>query len=288
MKASMPAMRPSKPEPPSQVPAPTRHRPQGVVPVELWDLELSEGILWDHMQGGALPAALVEAIERLRRGTARTRSHTPITALAGEPEALWLAGGRASAIDAERMSAALGLPVWIADDPTAFAEHGARALVPEAIPGGSLAVIDLGQSRLKLYVGGHRFEHERPWGRLPLHGGDIPIAPVTARTALREWVGLMLAEAAAGTGTDPDAVVFALPCELPDAPIPGSSSYPGLQDDADFVADVLAAAGWQPARVLVLNDAELAAVAASLDPRTHGKPTLVLTLGFGVGAALLP
>ena len=49
---------------------------------------------------------------------------------------------------------------------------------------------------------------------------------------------------------------------------------------------MLAAAGWQPARVLVLNDAELAAVAAGLDPRTHGKLTLVLTLGFGVGAAL--
>ena len=93
--------------------------------------------------------------------------------------------------------------MWIADDPTAFAERGARALVPEA---SALVVIDLGQSRLKLYAGGQCFAHERPWDRLPLHGGDIPIAPVMARNALREWLGTALSEAVTRTGTDPESI----------------------------------------------------------------------------------
>lgn len=268
-------------EPPP--PPPIRLRPRGVVPVELWDVELSRGILWDHMERHALPGALVEAVERLRSGTARTRSRSPIPALTRELGALWLAGGRASTIDPVTLGAALGLPVWLADEPTTFAERGGRALVPDAA---ALAVIDLGQRRLKLSVGGKRFEHERPWDRLPLRETSPSVDPARARAALHAWVGAALAGAASSTNTAPDAVVLALPCELPDAPIPGSSSYPGLLGDTTFVASILAAAGWHPARVLVLNDAELAAVAAGLDARAHGTLTLVLTLGFGVGGAL--
>jgi hypothetical protein len=261
---------------------PARPRPPGVVPLELWDLELREGILWDHMQAHALPAALVEAVGRLRDGTAHTRARTPIPSLVRDLGGLWLAGGGARSIDAEALHHALGLPVWIADDPAAFAERGARALVPHA---SALAVIDLGQSRLKLFVGGRRFELERPWDRLPLRG-SVHVEPASARAILRQWVGRALSDATARTGAQPDAVVFALPCELADAPVPGPSSYPGLRGDAALVPDVLAAAGWARARVLVLNDAELAAVAAKLDPRTRGTLTLVLTLGFGVGGAL--
>lgn len=265
-------------------PPPLRPRPPGVVPVELWDLELCAGILWDRMDAAALPGALVEAVQRLRQGTARTRSRTPIPALARALAAVWLCGGRAHALDPAALHTALGLPVWLADDPTAVAERGARALVPEAE---ALAVIDLGQSRLKLHVHGQRFEHERPWDRLPLAASVAGRDPAPARAALRQWVSAALATALASTGApEPDAVVVALPCELPDAPVPGSSSYPGLQGDAAFVPDVLATAGCRPTRTLVLNDAELAAVAAGLDARTHDALTLVLTLGFGVGGAL--
>ncbi len=262
---------------------PRRLRPPGVVPLELWDLELGAGILWDHMEGAALPTALVEAIEKLRRGTARTRSRIPIPACARELRAVWLAGGRAHAIDATAMSTALGLPVRIAPDPTAHAEHGARALVPEAA---RLAVVDLGQSCLKVFLDGRRFEHPRPWDRLPLRAQASASERELARSTLRQWVGEALGHAAAG-GAPPDVVVLALPCALPDTSIPGSSSYLGLEGDAAFIPAVLAVAGWSSAsRVLVLNDAELAAVAAGLDPRTRDTITLVLTLGFGVGGAL--
>jgi hypothetical protein len=254
-----------------------------VVPVELWDLELDAGILWDHMEPHALPGALVEAVRRLRDGTARTRSRTPIPALARTLEAVWLCGGRARDLDPAALSTALALPVWLADDPTAAADRGARALVPEAH---ALVVIDLGQSRLKLHAQGRCFAHARPWDRLPLASSVTRHDLAAARTTLRAWVSAALSTAVATTGTEPDAVVVALPCELPDTPVPGPSSYPGLHGDTTFVPDVLAAAGCRPRRVLVLNDAELAAVAAGLDARTDGVLTLVLTLGFGVGGAL--
>lgn len=266
---------------PKQSNAPRRLVPPGVIPIELWDLELSSGILWDHMEADALPSALVEAVRRLRSGTALTRSRSPIPTLARELTSVWLAGGRAATFDPLPLATALGVPVCCAEDPTAVAERGARALVHDASP---LAVIDLGQTRLKIFLGGERFEHERPWERLPIL--DTPTDPTVARTSLRTWVSKALTDATAHTGLRPDAVVLALPCALGDTPIPGSSSYPGMQGDARLVPDVMAAAGWTPRTVLVLNDAELAAVAAGLDPRRHGTLTLVLTLGFGVGGAL--
>lgn len=261
---------------------PVRVTPAGVIALELWDLELSAGILWDHMHGDALPGALVDAVRRLREGTARTRSRTPIPALTRTLEAVWIAGGRAPAVDPSALARALELPVWRADDPAAVAERGGRALVPDA---STPAVVDLGQSSLKVFLGGQRLELPRPWDHLPILRA-VAVELAETRAALRAWVAGGLAQATARTALRPDALVFALPCELGDPPIPGSSSYPGLEGDERFVTEVVAAAGWAPARSLVLNDAELAAVAAGLDPRTRGTLTLVLTLGFGVGGAL--
>src|SRR5690606_37219792 len=158
-------------------------------------------------------------------------------------------------------------------------EDAGRALLPHA---GTLAVVDLGQSHLKIGLGPRRLQLERPWDLLPL-ADATPVDRLAARTTLRRWVSCGLTRATATTGLRPEAVVFALPCALGSTLTPGSSSYPGLEGDADFVPYAIAAAGWAPERVHVLNDAELAAVAASLDPRTRGTLTLVLTLGFGVG-----
>ncbi|MCX4245032.1 hypothetical protein [Paraliomyxa miuraensis] len=290
------------PRPRPHLPVIRRVVPPGVIPVELWDLELGHGelghgILWDHMGTEALPAALVQAIEHLRRGTAITRSRVPIPPRCRELTAVWLAGGHAVALDPSPLSAALGLPVWRADEPTAVAEHGARALLPEAP---APAVIDLGQSRLKIFLSGERFVYERPWDRLapldPFAPGAPVIDPAAGRARLRAWVSEALADASARirqlrqlrrSRGPTDAVIIALPCALADTPTPGSCSYPGLEGDSRFVADVLATAGWTPRTVLVLNDAELAAAAASLDPRCRDAVTLVLTLGFGAGGALL-
>lgn len=83
-----------------------------------------------------------------------------------------------------------------------------------------------------------------------------------------------------------DAVVLALPAELDDAGCPEGSSYPGLQGDHDLAACVLARAGIPGARVALLNDAELAAVSAKRVVAARST-ALVLTVGFGIGGALL-
>ncbi len=68
--------------------------------------------------------------------------------------------------------------------------------------------------------------------------------------------------------------------------MPEGSSYIGMKGDASLIPDSLDLAGLSPRIALLLNDAELAAVSAGVDPRVRGK-VLVLTIGFGVGAALL-
>jgi chitin deacetylase len=80
--------------------------------------------------------------------------------------------------------------------------------------------------------------------------------------------------------------VVALPGELAEDGTPGASSYQGTQNHRDLLPDALQQAHLSPATIGVINDAELAAVSASLLPEAAEK-TLVLTLGFGLGAALL-
>lgn len=261
-----------------------------MIPVELWDLELGSGILWEHMHD----AGLAEAIDRLASGHARTRSNTPLPAEVRDLEALWLAGGRAMEIDRASLAQAIGRPVFLASTfstpstssppvtPATLsmvAERGAQALFPKAR---ALVVLDLGQSHLKLFTPHAHLTVPRPWDRLPLRDQDSR-SHDQARGSLLAWVTEALGQVTA----DPDVVVVALPCELGDTPIPGGSSYAGLEGDPTFVPELIESAGWRPRQLWVLNDAELAAAAARLDPRIRHTLTLVLTLGFGVGGALL-
>ena len=71
---------------------------------------------------------------------------------------------------------------------------------------------------------------------------------------------------------------------LAPAHLPAQFGAPGDRDSGGQIA--LARVGLTPKMVGVLNDAELAAASAGLLPEAAGK-TLVLTLGFGLGAALL-
>ena len=81
-------------------------------------------------------------------------------------------------------------------------------------------------------------------------------------------------------------VVLALPCDFP-ADVPGPCSYAGLEGDADFVEAVLAEAGLADRHCVYLNDAVLAALSVRESVAGRLPATLVVTLGFGVGGALL-
>jgi hypothetical protein len=92
-----------------------------------------------------------------------------------------------------------------------------------------------------------------------------------------------VAEALAGLGPGP--CLLALPCALEDDLSLTSCSYGWAAGD---LLPLLEAANLDSENALIVNDAELAAVAAMSDPQVPATiRTLVLTLGFGVGAALL-
>jgi hypothetical protein len=127
-------------------------------------------------------------------------------------------------------------------------------------------VIDVGQTSLKVVHRARRVRLERPGLVRPGPGPSL-VRPTT--------LGPLFAEARAFASGVP--LVVALPCALDDTCEPGPCTY------AD-VAEVLRSL--DPG-ALVLNDAELAAHAARAAGLVPPEGALVLTVGFGIGAALV-
>jgi len=267
-----------------------------VIPLEVWDLEIGGATLFDARGEPDFAARLVEAARRLRAGEARRRAGAPLDARCSRIGALVIGGGGAAQPDLARALARelarAQLPSRI-DPAGAFCgEAGGFALLCGA---GGL-VIDAGQFALKLSwqggrVGGGgeaaargRLRIERDFSSLPAN-----VAPRDEhRERLREFLGGAIARAVDAAGFAPARVVLALPSELDDALQPGACSYPSMEGDRALVGDVLARAGLAHAPADVLNDAELAALsarAAGLAPADA--VTLVLTIGWGVGGALV-
>jgi hypothetical protein len=143
-----------------------------------------------------------------------------------------------------------------------FFEEGGFALGgPDAL------VVDLGQTSVKVSRAGH------PRARID-------------RGSPSESAKALLGKGMASSGSNPPPVaVVGLPAELDDEGVPGPSTYDDLTGNAKLVETVLAGLGWTSTRALVLNDAELAAATVAL--RAPPGKTLVLTIGFGVGGALV-
>jgi hypothetical protein len=144
----------------------------------------------------------------------------------------------------------LKLQATVGADPVFAAARAGALLAP--------ACADVGQTSIKLVMNG------KAWLRPRDRGTDF-----IAR-ALSELSG---------------PCVIALPCELDDDLQLTECSYDWSANDLPLI---LRKAGLGQETALILNDAELAGVAAMNDPQVpKDKRTLVLTLGFGVGAALI-
>ncbi|MFN7972237.1 MAG: ROK family protein [Acidobacteriota bacterium] len=171
-----------------------------------------------------------------------------------------------------------GLPVTV-DGAGRFSGEagGFEMLVSMGAPRG--IVVDAGQTAIKASIApGHRTLVER--------AGTPRIEGLVATAIAR----------AAGEHDDVDpAVVLGLPCEMRDDGSIGPCSYEGTYDRAWVVETIVAAFEAVPeahplrrapeVRVALVNDAVLAA--ASALPRLAPGRTLVLTLGFGPGAAIV-
>ena len=251
-----------------------RHHDRRVTPLEVWDLLVDGMPLYHASRGPGFGAALARASEALAAGVAVSESGWRYPATCREISRVVLVGGAAEDVLWDSSS----VPAARAPEPERCAERGGRAILARA--GARGLVVDLGQSRLKVWGERRRWSHPRDVTAIP-----VSMRPVAAvgRAALVEFVAAALREAAGDAR--PQAIVLALPCEVSADGALGTCSYPWRAGEP-IVAEMLAAAGLADVPTWLVNDAELAAigVAEALPP---GPTTLVLTLGFGVGGALV-
>ncbi len=257
---------------------PRRLDPVGVSPLEVWDVLTPAGPLHRCRRLPDYPQLLVEALESLRAGTARRAGgeavHAPFRALVVAGGGLLEPGVRA-ALEAGVAGALSFIP-----DPVFAAAAGGRAVLRRL--GLSGLITDVGQTAIKVIHGGERSLLPRDWQALPPADEVPPEQHGRQRLALRAFVASALRRQ-----ERPEAVVLGLPCDFPGG-APGACSYAGLEGDVDFVAEVMARAGLSGLPCVYLNDAVLAALSArALFGSDLTGPALVVTLGFGVGAALL-
>jgi hypothetical protein len=233
----------------------TKLRPPDVEPLEVWDLPVADKLLQMWRTDASFPIRVASAVAQVRQ------DHPELAHV-------HLAGGGASAEIAAAIAEG-GLPVSRDDDPFAAARAGA-ALVPGA------GCADVGQTAVKLAFAGRAWRVDRDLSRAPLRDG----VPFADRAAARATTIAALGEVLATTGAA--QLVVALPCEFTPAGEPGGCTYCWSDPDPLLLAELARAARVE---LVALNDAELAAVAAAPHLPVD-RWSLVLTIGFGVGAAL--
>lgn len=264
----------------------TRYRPPRVTPLELWDLWVEDRVLWETMLEPDFPAILGLAIETLRRGQGRTRNEGQVPGVIAGFDSLYVAGRRSSEASIRASLFALEMPVVFSTTPDHPGQNEGLRLL-RGLGSTTGWICDLGQSCFKISCATHRMQFERDLKRLPIGIGGPEESLRDQRRELREWLTECIRVFATNAGL-PDALLFALPSRLDDQAVPEGSSYIGMAGDRSLFADVIDAGGLNPREVLAINDAELAALDALAEPALGLQTkTLVITIGFGVGAALV-
>lgn len=292
----------------------------GVTPLEIWDLPVPGGLLWQRAGAGRLAEA-GGAGERERRLLAMGADLGRALAAAGQGRSglrwagaadsrwVYLTGGLAA-------EPVLVGAVWDVLDPDlqVIAAAGAEARFPGEEAGLWVAsqlgqrracVVDVGQTSVKASLVGHgnvwRGVVMRDMARLPMayHVGYDTLPVAYLRDQYREavaFVGEAVAAALQGAPAEArgGALVLGLPCELGPDLMPGHCTYAGWMGRAELAGDLAAAiaarleTGFEWA--VAMNDAELAGVAVKTRLRAGGGAAgkgLVVTLGFGPGGAIV-
>ncbi len=254
-----------------------RVHPPGVVPLELWDVEVRGQRLVEARESPDFCGRVAEMVGLLCSGAAQRHSRESLDARCRAIDFVWVGGGGALRPELLDAFADTGIPFVRSLLGRFCSESGGFAL---ALKAGSTSplVVDVGQTAIKLSWPGGRRVVERDFSRLPVSPDHFD---AQSRAATRRFVSDAMRQA-----PRPDLVVLALPSRIDDALCPEGSTYSGMGGDSTFVGEILCAATLHDLPTLVLNDAELAALSA----RAQVAPTataLVLTLGFSVGGALL-
>jgi predicted NBD/HSP70 family sugar kinase len=241
-----------------------------VASLELWDAPVDGHPLqhWRHHPTFA---------RRLARAVTEVVVAEDMTAAAARIRRVHLLGGGATAAIADALAHA-GLQVSLDPDPTFAAVRAG----PRAVGRPTDLCADVGQTSIKLWDGHDAWRVERP-RELPVRAPDSGPASPAQRSATLDFIADAL-----GARPDAGTLLLALPCALADNGAPTRCSYAWGDPDPTWLDELRTRLGLAADAILVVNDARLAAVAASRDPRLDPTaPTLVLTIGFGVGAAIL-
>lgn len=267
----------------------TRVRAVGVYPVEVWDVEVGGGLLGDFIDSEEFSRQLLTALRAIRVGDAKTATvHDHASLLPCEGfEAVFICGGnvRREELESVLMQPDFALHISGADEFVTRA-GGQEVLARRGCAG---IIVDIGQSAIKISTGSLRFRYERDFSILPAIGLSDVVDKDRYRSVLRRFVAESIHDACSRIGSFKfDSVLFALPCELDEQGIPGSSSYPGMEGEGQFLPKTIRLAGLKVENLFVINDAELAAVSVTLDPQVKQyEKVMVVTLGYGVGGALI-
>lgn len=242
-----------------------------VIPLEVWDLPVAGRLLQGWRSDPAFDVRLAAVARSIREAPPSTFS-ARARAAAAEIAHVHLVGGGATDATSATITAHCGLSCTRSAEPFAPARAGAT-LRPDAL------CADVGQTAIKLVHRDREWRVERDLVRAPMRD-DVPDDQrASARASTVQFLGMLLASNHA------TRIVLALPCELDEAGVPRSCTYCWRDPDPDLVPELVRMVGCS---IEIVNDAELAALAATahgLVPRD--RTTLVLTVGFGVGAALL-
>ena len=255
-------------------------------------MPLEVGDLWvDGRTLGGLNAfddflrMLSRAIETLRAGLGATRSNGPLSPIVAGFEAVFVTGGYSS--EKSVQASLLGLPCPVVFDTEgvfAGARGGLEWLRERNVPGW---VLDLGKSTLKIISKEQRWSFPCDRQRLAAKAVSPQETP-QQRRRLREFIAVKLQFAVAESQERPQALLCALPTRIDAEGTPEGDEYAGMFGDRSFLPESLKLAGLGGVPLYVLNDAELAGLSARLNSRLERfRKVLVVTLGSGIGAALL-
>ena len=232
----------------------------GLTGLEIWP-GVADGVPLYHYRESRRTyfLALAEFLVRLHRGEAGTEDAGRAVGFARAV----FAGGEALHPMLAAVLATTPLPfeVEIETGGPYSAREGAQCLI-EQMGWQRGVALDVGQVQLKVMTAAGDC-------LVPRAEGDAPV-----RTMIREG----LAKAEGLLGAAPDGVALGLPVRIDRRGVAEPASYPDLAGPLQPLLGDLFRSPW-----IVLNDAVLTALGF---PPRDGEKTLVVTLGFGLGAAI--
>ena len=228
-------------------------------PLEVWDVVIEERTLWSWQKEECFPEVLSLALGQLVNGTAIGSEGRVIQNIPISYDRLYITGGGSQSEGLKRQFP----QVCFGSSPIFGACEAALGHWNKAV------AIDVGQTQIKIAYEDERISIPRDLKRLPVQGPSD-------YSCLLNFIIRSLPE------LNPQHVVLALPCSIGLDLELGDSSYSSMGNNPRLLKDVSQAyprSTWH-----IINDAELATLCAT---EVGKQRTLVLTLGFGVGACIV-